>query len=134
MTALISVQKEFLINGDEHYLRPMILKDIADITGFDISTVSRVVNGKYMQTRFGVFPLKHLFSESMLTTEGEEVSSREIKKLLIEIVENEDNKHPLSDDALCKILCDKGYKIARRTVAKYREQADIPVARLRKEL
>lgn len=134
MTALISIQKEFLINGDEHFLRPMILKDIADITGFDISTVSRVVNGKYMQTRFGIFSLKHLFSESMLTTEGEEVSSREIKKLLIEIVENEDKKHPLSDDALCKILCDKGYKIARRTVAKYREHADIPVARLRKEL
>lgn len=134
MTALISVQKEFLINGDEHYLRPMILKDIADITGFDISTVSRVVNGKYMQTRFGIFPLKHLFSESMLTNDGEEISSREIKKILIDIVEEEDKRHPYSDDALCKILCDKGYKIARRTVAKYREQADIPVARLRKEL
>lgn len=134
MTALISLQREFLLTGDEHYLRPMILKDIAEVTEFDISTVSRVVNGKYMQTRYGIYPLKHLFSESMLTSEGEEVSSKEIKKILIEIVENEDKRHPLSDDALCEILCKKGYKIARRTVAKYREQADIPVARLRKEL
>lgn len=134
MAALISLQREFLITGDEHYLRPMILKDIAEITEYDISTVSRVVNGKYMQTRFGIYPLKHLFSESMLTNNGEEVSSKEIKKILIEIVENEDKKRPLSDDALCEVLCKKGYKIARRTVAKYREQADIPVARLRKEL
>lgn len=134
MAALISLQREFLITGDEHYLRPMILKDIAEITEYDISTVSRVVNGKYMQTRFGIYPLKHLFSESMLTSNGEEVSSKEIKKILIEIVENEDKKRPLSDDALCEVLCKKGYKIARRTVAKYREQADIPVARLRKEL
>ena len=87
-----------------------------------------------MQTRFGVYPLKHLFSESMLTNSGEEVSSKEIKKILMEIVENEDKKHPLADDALCEILCQKGYKIARRTVAKYREQADSPIARLRKEL
>lgn len=134
MAALISLQREFLITGDEHYLRPMILKDIAEVTEYDISTVSRVVNGKYMQTRFGIYPLKHLFSESMLTSNGEEVSSKEIKKILIEIVENEDKKRPLSDDALCEVLCKKGYKIARRTVAKYREQADIPVARLRKEL
>ena len=134
MTALISLQREFLITGDEHYLKPMILKDIAEITEYDISTVSRVVNGKYMQTRFGIYPLKHLFSESMLTNSGEEVSSKEIKKILIEIVENENKKRPLSDDALCEILCERGYKIARRTVAKYREQADIPVARLRKEL
>ena len=134
MTALISMQREFLITGDEHYLKPMILKDIAEITEYDISTVSRVVNGKYMQTRFGIYPLKHLFSESMLTNSGEEVSSKEIKKILIEIVENENKKRPLSDDALCEILCERGYKIARRTVAKYREQADIPVARLRKEL
>ena len=134
MTAMISLQRDFLITGDEHYLRPMILKDIADITDFDISTVSRVVNGKYMQTRFGIYPLKHLFSESMMTNAGEEVSSREIKQILKEIVDNEDKRKPLSDDALCEILCKKGYKIARRTVAKYREQADIPVARLRKEL
>ena len=134
MTALISLQREFFITGDEQYLRPMILKDIAEITEYDISTVSRVVNGKYMQTRFGVYPLKHLFSESMLTNSGEEVSSKEIKKILMEIVENEDKKHPFADDALCEILCQKGYKIARRTVAKYREQADIPIARLRKEL
>ena len=134
MSALISMQREFLITGDEHYLKPMILKDIAEITEYDISTVSRVVNGKYMQTRFGIYPLKHLFSESMLTNSGEEVSSKEIKKILIEIVENENKKRPLSDDALCEILCERGYKIARRTVAKYREQADIPVARLRKEL
>ena len=134
MTALISIQREFMITGDELYLKPMILKDIAEITDYDISTVSRVVNGKYMQTRFGIYPLKHLFSESMLTNSGEEVSSKEIKKMLREIVEAENKRRPLSDDALCKILCEKGYKIARRTVAKYREQADIPVARLRKEL
>ena len=134
MTALISLQREFLITGDEHYLRPMILKDIAEITEYDISTVSRVVNGKYMQTRFGIYPLKHLFSESMLTNSGEEVSSKEVKKILTEIIESEDKRHPLSDDALCEILCEKGYKIARRTVAKYREQAEIPIARLRKEL
>ena len=134
MAALISMQREFLITGDEHYLRPMILKDIAEITEYDISTVSRVVNGKYMQTRFGIYPLKHLFSESMLTNSGEEVSSKEVKKMLAEIIESEDKSHPLSDDALCEILCEKGYKIARRTVAKYREQAEIPIARLRKEL
>ena len=134
MAALISMQREFLITGDEHYLRPMILKDIAEITEYDISTVSRVVNGKYMQTRFGIYPLKHLFSESMLTNSGEEVSSKEVKKMLAEIIEGEDKRHPLSDDALCEILCEKGYKIARRTVAKYREQAEIPIARLRKEL
>lgn len=134
MTALISIQREFMVTGDEHFLKPMILKDIAEITDYDISTVSRVVNGKYMQTRFGIYPLKHLFSESMLTNSGEEVSSKEIKKILREIVEAENKRRPLSDDALCKILCEKGYKIARRTVAKYREQADIPVARLRKEL
>lgn len=134
MTAIISIQKDFFISGDERDLRPMILKDIAELTNYDISTISRVINGKYMQTRFGIYPLKHLFSESMQTNKGEEVSSREIKKILVEIIEGEDKKHPLSDDAICEILCKKGYKIARRTVAKYREQSDIPVARLRKEL
>ena len=134
MGAIVSLQKEFLLTGDEQYLRPMILKDVAELTNFDISTVSRVVNGKYMQTRFGVYPLKHLFSEGMKRNDGDEVSSKEIKNILMEIVKNEDKKRPLSDDSLCEELCKMGYKIARRTVAKYREQADIPVARLRKEL
>ena len=133
MTAIIAIQKEFFITGDERNLRPMILKDIAEKTSYDISTVSRVINGKYMQTRFGIYPLKYLFSESMQTNEGEDVSSREIKKIIADIVEGEDKKRPLSDSAICKILCEKGYKIARRTVAKYRELSEIPIARLRKE-
>lgn len=134
MTAIISVQKEFLISGDELDMRPMILKDIAEMTGYDISTISRAINGKFIQTRFGIISLKHLFSESMQKSDGEEISSREIKKMLEDIIENEDKKRPLSDDAICNMLCSKGYKIARRTIAKYRELSDIPVARLRKEL
>jgi len=134
MEAILEYQKEYFIDGDEKKLKPMILKDIADITGLDISTVSRVANSKYIQTDFGIFPLKSFFSESMQTTDGEEVSAREVKSILEDAVENEDKKKPLTDEKLTKILQEKGYKIARRTVAKYREQLDIPVARLRKEL
>ena len=115
-------------------LKPMILQDIADVTGYDVSTISRVCNSKYVQTEFGVFPLKHFFSESLTNAEGEEVSTKEIKLIMTELVSNEDKSNPLNDDALVQALADKGYSIARRTVAKYREQLDIPVARLRKQL
>ncbi len=132
--AIVSFQKEYFLSGDETKLRPMILKDIADITGLDISTVSRVANSKYIQTHFGIFPLKFFFSEGMETQDGETVSTREIKKILQECIDNEDKKKPLTDEKLAKILQEKGYMIARRTVAKYREQLGILVARLRKEL
>lgn len=132
--AILTLQKEYFATGEEHDLRPMILKDVAALTGYDISTISRTINGKYVQSSFGIFPLKYLFSESMQNNSGEEVSSREIKKILSELVSSENKKRPLSDDELCSLLQEKGYKIARRTVAKYREQAGIPVARLRKEL
>jgi RNA polymerase sigma-54 factor len=134
MRAIVEFQYEFFIEGDDVYLRPMILKDIADITGYDISTVSRVSNSKYIQTEFGVYPVKYFFSESMTNDSGEEVSTREIKKILQECIENENKKKPLNDDALAEVLKTKGYNIARRTVAKYREQLSIPVARLRKEI
>jgi RNA polymerase sigma-54 factor len=112
----------------------MILKDIADMTGLDISTISRVSNSKYIQTHFGIYPLKYFFSESMQKEDGEEVSTREIKSILKECIGNENKQKPVTDDELANILKDKGYNIARRTVAKYREQLDIPVARMRKEL
>ena len=112
----------------------MSLKDIAERTGLDISTISRVANSKYIQTHFGIFPLKYFFSEGMQTDSGEEVSTREIKRILQDCVEGEDKRKPVTDDKLAQILKEKGYKIARRTVAKYREQLNIPVARLRKEL
>ena len=112
----------------------MILKDIADITNLDISTISRVSNSKYIQTHFGIFPLKYFFSEGLQTDSGEEVSTREIKKILEECISAEDKRKPLTDDRLTEILKEKSYNIARRTVAKYREQLGIPVARLRKEL
>lgn len=134
MQAIIEFQYDFFIEGDDVYLRPMILKDIADITGYDISTISRVSNSKYIQTEFGVYPVKYFFSESMTNDSGEEVSTREIKKILQECIENESKKKPLNDDALADVLKTKGYNIARRTVAKYREQLNIPVARLRKEI
>ncbi len=134
MEAIIAYQKEYFLDGDEKKLKPMILKDIADATGLDISTISRVANSKHIQTDFGIFSLKSFFSESMQTTSGEEVSAREIKSILAEAVENENKRKPLTDDKLCELLNEKGYQIARRTVAKYREQLDIPVARLRKEL
>lgn len=134
MRAIVDFQHEFFTEGDETYMKPMILKDIADITGFDISTISRVSNSKFVQTEFGVFPLKYFFSESMTNDSGEEVSTREIKKILADCIDQEDKKKPLNDDALVDVLKTKGYLIARRTVAKYREQLNIPVARLRKEL
>lgn len=134
MMAIVEFQKEFFIEGDDTYLRPMILKDIADRTGFDISTISRVSNSKYIQTEFGIFPVKYFFSESMTNDSGEEVSTREIKKILQDCIDNENKQKPLNDDALADVLKEKGYIIARRTVAKYREQLNIPVARLRKEI
>ncbi|WP_321279842.1 RNA polymerase factor sigma-54 [Marinifilum fragile] len=134
MNAIIEFQREYFMEGDERKLKPMILKDIADITGLDISTISRVSNSKYIQTHFGIFSLKYFFSEGLQTDTGEEVSTREIKKILQECIDNEDKKKPLTDDKLAAILKEKSYQIARRTVAKYREQLNIPVARLRKEL
>ncbi len=134
MNAIINYQQEYFISGEETKLRPMILKDIADMTGLDVSTISRVANSKYIQTNFGIFPLKYFFSEGMQTESGEEVSTREIKKILQNCVEGEDKRHPLTDDHLAEMLNDKGYHIARRTIAKYREQLNIPVARMRKEL
>ena len=134
MNAIIEYQYDYFLTNDERNLKPMILKDIAEKTDLDISTISRVVNSKYVQTEFGIFSLKSFFSESMTTTNGEEVSSREIKQILQECVDNEDKKKPLTDEKLTAILQKKGYKIARRTVAKYREQLNIPVGRLRKEL
>lgn len=134
MDAIMEYQREYFLTGDETKLKPMILKDISDIVGLDISTVSRVANSKYVSTQFGTFLLKSFFSESLSTDSGEEVSSREVKKILKDAIEGEDKRKPLADDKLAQILNDKGYNIARRTVAKYREQMDIPVARLRKEL
>ena len=132
--ATINYQKEFFLTGDETTLRPMILKDIAEVTGLDISTVSRVANSKFVQTEFGTYRLKFFFSESLSTDSGEEVSTREVKKILNDLIEAEEKRKPLSDERLTELLQEKGYNIARRTVAKYREQLNIPVARLRKEL
>jgi RNA polymerase sigma-54 factor len=134
MNAIMAYQKEYFLTGDESNLRPMILKDIADSVGLDISTISRVANSKYVQTNFGVFPLKYFFSEAVATDSGEEVSTREVKKILSDAVEGENKRKPLTDEKLADILNEHGYNIARRTVAKYREQLNIPVARLRKEL
>jgi RNA polymerase sigma-54 factor len=134
MTAIMQYQKAYFITGDETKLKPMILKDIADIVNLDISTVSRVANSKYVQTHFGVFSLKYFFSESLSTDSGEEVSTREVKKILSEAVDSENKRAPLTDEKLMNLLRDRGYNIARRTVAKYREQLNIPVARMRKEL
>lgn len=134
MDAIMNYQKEFFLTGDETTLRPMILKDISEVTGLDISTVSRVANSKFVQTEFGTYRLKFFFSESLSTDSGEEVSTREVKKILSDMIEGEDKKKPLSDEHLTELLQGKGYNIARRTVAKYREQLNIPVARLRKEL
>ena len=134
MQTIIDYQREYFLEGDETKLKPMILKDIADRTKLDISTVSRVTNSKYIQTPFGTFLLKSFFSESLSTDSGEQVSSREVKKILSDSIAAEDKKKPITDDALAKILNQKGYNIARRTVAKYREMLEIPVARLRKEL
>lgn len=134
MYTIMQYQYDFFLTGDEKRLRPMILKDIAEITGLDISTVSRVANSKYVQTEFGIKRLKDFFSESLQTTSGEEVSTREVKKILTEIISTENKRKPFSDEKLKNMLQAKGYNIARRTVAKYREQLGIPVARLRKEI
>ena len=134
MNAIMHYQYDFFLSGDERNLRPMILKDIADKIGMDISTVSRVANSKYVQTEFGTFLLKSFFSEAIQMEDGEEVSNKEVKKILEEFIGNEDKQHPLADEKLTEILKERGYNIARRTVAKYREQMNIPVARLRKEL
>lgn len=132
MKTIVALQEDFFKHGEG--LKPMILKDVAERVNLDISTISRVVNGKYVQTHFGVFELKYFFSEGLETESGEEVSSREVKNAVQEIVDNEDKKKPLSDQAIAKLLKKKGYKVARRTVSKYREKLNIPVARLRKQL
>jgi RNA polymerase sigma-54 factor len=134
MKAIMDYQKEYFLTGDDTMLRPMILKDIALVVNLDISTVSRVANSKFIQTHFGIFPLKFFFSEGLQTDSGEEVSTREIKRILQDCIENEQKRRPLTDERLTEILQEKGYQIARRTVAKYREQLNIPVARLRREI
>ena len=133
MQAIITLQRQFFLDGDETSLRPMILKDVAEKTGLDLSTVSRVCNSKYAQTRWGTFPLRHFFSDSYVTENGEELSTRQIKAVLRDLIEAEDKHKPLSDDALREQLTKKGFPIARRTIAKYREALGIPIARLRKE-
>ena len=134
MNAILEYQYDYFLTGDETRLKPMILKDIADEVGLDVSTISRVANSKYVQTDFGIIPLKFFFSEGITTEDGEEVSNREVKKILQDAIEGEDKSKPLPDEKLMEILKEKGYNIARRTVAKYREQLNIPVARLRKQI
>lgn len=134
MQAIVDYQHDYFIDGDETHLKPMVLKDIAEKTGFDISTISRVVNSKYIETHFGIYSLKYFFSEGLENQDGEEVSTRELKKALHECVDNEDKRKPLTDDELVDKMTEKGYKVARRTIAKYRDQLGIPKARLRKEL
>lgn len=134
METIMILQRNFFLTGDEASLRPMILKDVAERAGYDISTISRVSNSKYVQTNFGIYPLKYFFSESMQTDSGEEISTREVKKIMQEHIRSENKRKPLTDEELTNILKENGYVIARRTVAKYREQLDIPVARLRKEI
>jgi len=134
MLAIIDIQRDFFLSGEESDLKPMILKDVSELCGYDISTVSRVSNSKYVQTNFGVYPLKYFFSESLTNEEGEEVSTREIKSILRQCIDSENKIKPLTDDALVTELKKKGYDIARRTAAKYREQLNIPIARLRKEI
>jgi RNA polymerase sigma-54 factor len=134
MKAIVTCQREFFLNGDSSYLKPMVLRDIADRINMDISTVSRACSNKYVQTQFGIFPLKYFFSEATHTQSGEEISTREIKQKLRELVDNEDKNHPITDDELVEILHQSGYSIARRTVAKYREKMGIPVARVRHQM
>jgi len=134
MLAIIEIQRDFFLTGEESMLKPMILKDVSELCGYDISTISRVSNSKYVQTNFGIFSLKYFFSEAMINDEGEEVSTREIKLILKTCIEEEDKSNPLTDDALMKELKNRGYEVARRTVAKYREQLNIPISRLRKEI
>ena len=132
MTAILKAQYDFFLDGEETSLKPMVLQDIADRTGYDVSTISRVSNSKYVQTRFGIYPLKYFFSESMTNADGDEVSTHELKKMLQELIEKEDKFAPLTDEQLVDYMAQHGYPIARRTIAKYREQLGIPVARLRK--
>ena len=134
MSAIMQYQRPYLLTGDEEQLRPMILKDIADEINMDVSTISRVANSKYVNTPYGTKLVKEFFSESMTNDQGEEVSTKEIKSILKSVIGNENKKKPLTDDKLSKILKEKGYPIARRTIAKYREQLGLPVARLRKEI
>lgn len=134
MNAIMHYQEEYFLEGDETKLKPMILKDIADMVGLDISTISRVANSKYVETPYGTKLIKEFFSEAMKNDQGEDVSTLEIKKILQNTIEEEDKKKPLPDDQLAEILKEKGYPIARRTIAKYREQLDIPVARMRKKI
>jgi len=134
MQAIVDYQHDYFVDGDESHLKPMVLKDIAEKTGFDISTISRVVNSKYIDTHFGIYSLKYFFSEGLENQDGEEVSTRELKKALQECVDNEDKHKPYTDDELVDKMTEKGYKVARRTIAKYRDQLGIPKARLRKEL
>ncbi|MBO4447535.1 MAG: RNA polymerase factor sigma-54 [Bacteroidales bacterium] len=134
MQAILDYQYDYFRDGDDSELKPMVLKDIAEKTGFDISTVSRVVNSKYIETHFGIIPLKYFFSEGMENSDGEEVSTRELKKALQECIAAEDKKKPLTDEQLVDAMADKGYKVARRTIAKYRGQLGIPLARWRKEI
>jgi len=134
MDAIMNYQKEYFLSGDERKLKPMVLKDIADKIRMDVSTISRVANSKYADTPYGTKLLKDFFSESMKNEKGEDISTKEIKNILATEIEKEDKKNPITDDKLAAILKDQGYLIARRTVAKYREQLDIPVARLRKKI
>ncbi|CDN31213.1 RNA polymerase sigma-54 factor RpoN [Mucinivorans hirudinis] len=134
MRAILQFQHDYFEEGDERLLKPMILRDISDISGFDVSTISRVVNSKYIQTHFGIFPLKYFFSERILTESGDEVSTREIKRIVSECVADENPAEPLTDEALMEVLTEQGFKIARRTVAKYREMLGIPVSRLRRKM
>ena len=134
MSAILKAQYDFFLDGEESSLKPMVLQDIANRTGYDVSTISRVSNSKYVQTRFGIYPLKYFFSESMTNAEGDEISTREIKKMLKELIDNEDTQNPLTDEQLVAAMESHGYPIARRTIAKYRDQLGIPVARLRKTI
>lgn len=134
MQAIIEAQKDFFLEGDVGYLKPLVLQDIAARTGYDVSTISRVSNSKYVQTEYGIFPLKFFFSESLQNTEGEEITTREIKKALNEVLDNEDKRNPLTDQQIVAVMKLKGYNIARRTIAKYRELLGYPVARLRKQV
>lgn len=134
MTAILRAQYDFFLDGEESSLKPMVLQDIADRTGYDVSTISRVSNSKYVQTRFGIYPLKYFFSEGMRNAEGDEISTREIKKILQEVIGKEDKQSPLTDEQLVDIMGQHGYPIARRTIAKYRDQMGIPVARMRKTI
>ncbi len=134
MQAILDYQREYFLDGDETKIKPMILKDIADITGYDISTVSRVANSKYIETHFGIFPLKYFFSESIKNQAGEDVSTRELKKVLQEIIDGENKQQPLTDDEIVDLMKSKGYNVARRTIAKYRDQLGIPKSRMRREI